>query len=646
MEINMRCMIKRQFTVAIVCLWGLLCAPEMNAMRIGAELYGERNPVATQKNEHLKNPFSGLSTDQVSQLIIKRNETAKEFINTPKVSLLTSTECLICQEGTSECIQVKKNIFPYTEMMSRHKDTSKEPLFLDFPIEDIRNAVNIAKTYYDAKHHFAIFDVKNLIQKYSLPELVNAVKFLNYVDCPNYITDICSREIEMRIENGKITIQEMRQLEEEEAKELLMSPITKYLKRTIITKNKSTIANLKGKEGNADLPHSTVWSIDGNKIGIADDKGMSLWNVTNPANILYTPVSSNETDSIAFSPDSTLLTFSQKGTIVIWNIKLNRLITTIDTECDKIPSLAFIAEEETASHIAYVASSHSGSTSLQLLNLSTQTSQTIGDNLGKISAVAINPENSDRKMLAAHCRRNFKDYIELFNIRQLNNIKLLKSILLPSYYKRYNSHSESIIFSPDSSMILSTNKEAANTVYVVNISNLGKIIPKELHIPTTMLKQVTKGDSIIDTAVFTPDGKNIISAGDYNTQTLFLWDISNLDDTSCQFIGYGYAVSVAPTFAQGCKIVYQDRLLPQLQTLWTAHEQKAFESLQECDTEQLIFIGDLCLKLKKGLPISIKQGTDDWNMFESLPIELQNLLESLLKSRPRKKTPGWFSGWW
>ncbi len=621
---NMNFVVKRHFIAIVVSLLGLLCAPEAYAMQKAARDFA-------RTINQLKAPakIAELQSYIAAQ---KRSEAANKLIIEQKLSELPSDEVLICQQGTAHCIPVKYNIFPViAEMFKDLGYQEKQIIEFDFPIKDIHNAASLATTYSLHKDlQIQVSEIEKSIQSYSLNELIGTVNVLDVTDCSFELQNICLNQIKSLIGIENLAINEMIQkLRPGLQISLLVAPTISKLKKIVIEKHSQdrTITSVDQQNDHLIFHPSvkTAWSP--NESNVILKVGLSkiyLYNTSNPRKMTLQDKFEFSSFSLpVFSPDSKKIAYPQVDfSICVYDInKKEKMI--INTARFGSNNIAFTSD---SNHLFALSQDDGSSLFLLSLNDKDKAPQKITHDFSEILTLATNKNGT---ILAV---KGFKNgvHLVLYNIKDLENISVLSST------DQVEPSSSPMKFSSNGKMILCCNNLYPWAFYHIS-DDAQKITTQTITRADVQLQN-------IDLSMLTPDNKNMIASGSFSGNDIFFWDMSDFSDISHFSLGKGYGASVAPSFTEGCRIAFVNneiqpsgeyRIKRWLRTLWTRQEQKAFETLQTCDADKLRFVYGWCLKLEKNSPTPLKQGTIEWDTFESLPIEVQNILNDLLRA-PRK----------
>ena len=79
-----------------------------------------------------------------------------------------------------------------------------------------------------------------------------------------------------------------------------------------------------------------------------------------------------------------------------------------------------------------------------------------------------------------------------------------------------------------------------------------------------------------------------------------------------------------------------------LWTLLTDQEEQTINRINTCNADQIQFMYWLCLQSLNNRIIMLKQNSEEYRIFTSLPQDIQNLLHDVLLSQ----SSGWLSGLW
>jgi WD40 repeat protein len=293
--------------------------------------------------------------------------------------------------------------------------------------------------------------------------------------------------------------------------------------------------------GHVEPVTSVVFSPDGKTLASGSwDKTIKLWSVETGREVKAFKGHTHWVSSVAFSPDGKILVSgSSDETIKLWNVETGRQIKSLKDRdiTNPIYSVAFSSDGKTLA---------SGSTDDKIRLWNIQTGQQIkslqrrfaitqsvafspdgkilasagnelwnvetGQKLKKfsssssISSIAVSP---DGKILASGNKNNIINFWGL-DIGQQNKILTDKNWLDP--------HINSVAFSPDGKMLASGGMSGGEEEHIIKLWNVetGQLIKSLTNKSKTL-------ESVVDSVVFSPDGKTLASGG--WDKTVKLWNL-------------------------------------------------------------------------------------------------------------------------
>lgn len=605
----------------VVGLLGLLCAPEINTMQIGAGLYGKQNPVRAQKR---------------NELIIQE-----------MLSKLAPDEILICQEGTADCIPINKEIIKSSETLNGlfedFDNNNSIPIPINSPIADIKNTFDVIKIYADCLDQKLPEDeisikVRNSLAKYSADQLIGVCNCYQSLLYPEKLFAFCLSKTKEQLSAIPSVFHSFQRLKPH--LQLLMftpSNIINHLKKTII-KRYENVRKIRLGDGEALV---TIWSPNSNKLCAVTRQKINIWNLIDRTHTTLS-LPNELTHNIAFSPDSNKIAFVLNfRNIEVLDINTKEYITTLDAGDNLIGNALTFTHDNTG--IFYAGTEGPYLMYWKFIDHVYKKPQRfiIPDYHGYFPSIAL---NSDRTQLAISGHEKSRALI-LYDMNSLTNITKLGEI--PS-----SDPLEIIAFSPNGEKVIaSARKEPETELPQVSVFNITK--PNEIRRQWT-----TEYTNFIgfDSAAFTSDSECILTTGLDNDRnsTLTFWCLNESDGRSYLNLGKGQAVSVAPSHDNSCKIAFAKDHSLFTWTLWTDEEYatldllKLYESTDNADQLRLLY--DICFK---SLNILDKA---QLKVFSSLEVTLQQLLVDLFFDNLHKPTPEtdssqknrfarWFSRW-
>lgn len=557
---------------------------------------------------------------------------------------------------------------------------------LDFAFPDIKKSFDLMEMY--ARHKkeregedgLARKALEKFIKKYEFHDLIGVVNCIDYLMCPAVIKKVCLRQIKELADKSDKNIfsdsyfgASLAQLSSPLQESLFLQPAIRNLKNLIINfckdravllqKNKGISSYFKAEvynfEGSSAL---TVWSPDETKVctsaHVQDSNEIVLWDIANQNNITHQLISQADTTSIAFSPDNNKVAVCNNtdSTIDLWHTYFKRFFGSFINHQSTVSQCVF---NQDSTKLFCTTMEPNVISSFMVRDLASGTSKVIDHDFHYLGLPIMSHDGAIVAIVA------FEDpnfFVALFNVTDLNNITLLKKIPVPGSIK-------AIAFSPNDKKIACTIVGDHYVTWLLDISNLDNVSYQCLKMPASSYP------GFFETVAFTPDGENILVAGesDKNNPILGFWDISgDLDECTFHNLGFGRAVSVAPSFSQGCRIAYFDNL-PIIQTLWTPEEIIAFNELKECDVDQIRLVYALSLRLINHLQneselqekrlrectnqlgqvyvtcrdamMSSKKEIEldeyELSVFEGLPQNLRQVLERVLSIKKNSKKREW-----
>lgn len=519
---------------------------------------------------------------------------------------------------------------------------------LDFSFDDIKSAFKLIEIYLRQKNKREDVEEEGLekkalekfIQGYKFDHLIGIANCIDYLMCPLVIKKVCLQRIkELADKSDKNLFSDpyfganLQQLSLSLQESLFLKPSISNLKNIIINLYKDRKIELKKHKGITSIFNAEVysvdrftsiirWSPDETKICISapgkEFNEVNLWSVADQKNITYQPILQVDANSIVFSSDGQkiMIDNSSNHSIDIWDIAAKKIVNRINNN-QGIVSKSIFSQDGTK--LFSTTFQENVISSFRLIDLTNGTSKTISHEFHYLDLPVMSHGGTVVAMIAII---DDSFFVALFDITDLDNITLLKKIPVIEAM-------ESIAFSPNDRKIVCT-IENGYKLCILDISNLNNITRR-------YLKTGNSDESHFQPAEFTPDGENIVVAGESTRlfPKLGLWDINeDLEQFTFYNLGIGRAVAVAPSFTQGCRIAYLGHL-PIIQKLWTHEETVAFDTLKGCNVDQMRLVYSLSLRAINNREKEIELGEHELPVFQQLPQNVQQVLARLLNIRKR-----------
>jgi hypothetical protein len=515
------------------------------------------------------------------------------------------------------------------------KENSKTIKFMAEYLDEETNKIALPCSVNIIKLGFDFLDNKVDIRKLLLGQLVDVANFFNFLEVPADKMKAVLVEIKENINksDAKNINEELTKMPPE-LQELIMVDSAICLKNFIIKKHAQ---DRKIVFAESDAVYSVAFSSDNTKI-VSGGWSLypTLWDISNLNNITHQKlrgVLQNDIGSVAFSPDGTNIVSGSMGKLILWDVSNPHAIThqKLRGYLGTVLSVAFSPDGT-----KIISGGYGADNNLILWDISNPnaiTHQQIGPQGG---AVAFSP---DGKNIVSNADNN----LILWDISNPQNITQKTLIGHPK-------NVTAVAFSHDGTKIVSGCWGNQNNLILWDISNPNAITHHAIthHAITHQQNSINPNFSIslqgVRSVAFSPDDKNIVSGADGNQNNLILWDISNPNNiTHQQLVGHLDSVRSVAFSPDGKNIVSggggrQNYLI--LWTLLTDQEEALLNQLKNnytADQVRLVYL--LCLQALKGHSIALKQGSEEQQIFMTLPEDMQNLLQDLLFPK------GWFSGW-
>ncbi len=513
------------------------------------------------------------------------------------------------------------------ELVKKNSETLKN-MIADLGEET--NKISFPYSFNLIKFGFDFLDNKVDIRKFSFGQLVDVANFFNFLDVPADKMKIVLVKIKENIDKGdaKNINVALKTLHPDLQKLIMTEPAITYLKDCIIKK----YAKDRGKSlvGHPDTVYSVAFNYDGTKI-VSGCKGhqnnLILWDISNPHNIVYQTFVGHPSrvNSVAFNHDGTKIISGCDGNqnnLILWDISNphNIVRRKLIGHPRGVRAVAFSHDGTKIVSGCYV--NQNNLILWDISNLQNITQKTLVGHPDDVYAVAFS--HDDTKIVSG-CKGHQNNLI-LWDISNPDNIT-------PKTLAGHPDNVTAVAFSHYDTKIVSGCWDDKNNLILWDISNPQNITQKPL---------VGHPDTVF-TVAFSPDDTKIVSGCDSDHNNLILWDISNPDNIVQQIlIDHPDSVSSAAFSPDGTKIVYgcygdENNLI--IWTLLTDQENTLLKQLKNYTVDQIRLIYQLCLQLLKGQAMALKQGSEEQEIFMTLPQDMQKLLTDLFAK-------SWFSGWW
>ncbi len=264
---------------------------------------------------------------------------------------------------------------------------------------------------------------------------------------------------------------------------------------------------------------SVAFSPNGAMLATASGDGaVQLWDVAR-RQPLGPPLTGGATaDSVAFSPDGTMLAASGDNTILLWRLaRLQPLSVSLSGHTDMVTSLAFISDSRTL---------YSSSLDATIWLWDTLHARALGAPIGTIGAVTALARSPDGRTLAA----DFLGQTYLCDVARCNwNVLPISA---------QSGYAMDLAFSPDGAVLAHGNNYG--TIELWGVAHRR---------PLPWLTGLT---GAVRAIAFSPDGRMLASVGD--DRTVRLWDVVHYRQLGAPLTGHTSGVN-AVAFSPDGKIV-------------------------------------------------------------------------------------------
>ena len=557
---------------------------------------------------------------------------------------------------TAQGIWVDKKIIeqnsPVIKMLSQRGKSNK--IGLPFSIEPIKLAIDVLRN-------------KDRLNELSLAELIDVANVFDFLRVPSEKFNIVLINIKQEIDQSDekiINNKALKELNPDLQKLIMIDPIINCLTDLIIAKY--AVQRRKILLGHQNDVQSVAFSPDGTKIVsgcVGKENNLILWDVSSlvikkrSPNILFSLKNyesgalppeivqlvgqdlaelsqrgithqvlnghSDMVELVVFSPDGTkFLSVSsrdKKNNLILWDVNNLHNKRVLVGHPQNVKSVAFSPD---GTKIVSGCWGKQNNLFLWDVNNPSNQQELIG-HPDDVNSVAFSP---DGKYIISGCVGNQNNLI-LWDISNVNNIT--HKVLAGHPYSVM-----SVAFDRKGKKIVSGCAGSQSNLILWDISDQNNIT-----------HQVLRGhlDSV-ESAVFNSEGTQIVSGCIGSTaNNLILWHISNLNMITHQKLSSGvYAINSVAFSPDGRSIVSggtstKNNLM--LWTLLTDREALFLNQLKQYDIEQLRLIYQLCLEASADRKIILKQGSEEYDLFMTLPQDMQQGLNSLLSHTGREYDP-------